>query len=157
MSGEGAWLRNSERKKFRMLHAEGWHINHKRVERIWAARGAEGTDEAAEAGQNTAQRRVVHPVSGRAGGTMSGPMISFRRGASGGRWYGVEKGQPPIDVVVHMTEAAAQPNRGERLPLLLIQRDLRGDARLAIPPRHAGLPNCTGSRQRPNPRARGIA
>ena len=44
-----------------MLHAEGWHINHKRVERIWAARGAEGTDEAAEAGQTMAQRRVVHP------------------------------------------------------------------------------------------------
>ena len=76
---------------------------------------------------------------------------------SGGRWYGVEKGQPTIDVVVHMTKAAVQPNRGERLPLLLIQRDLRGDARLAIPPRHAGLPNCRGSSQRPNPRSREFA
>ena len=77
--------------------------------------------------------------------------------ASGGRRHGVEKGQPPIDVVVQLTEAIAQPNRGERLTLLLIQRDLPGDARLAIPPRHAGLPNRTGSSQSPNPRARGIA
>jgi transposase InsO family protein len=31
-----------------LLRDQGWHVNHKRVERIWATRRAEGTEEATE-------------------------------------------------------------------------------------------------------------
>ncbi len=31
-----------------LLKTDGWHVNHKRVARIWRARGPESADEAAE-------------------------------------------------------------------------------------------------------------
>ena len=45
-----------------MLRIEGWGVNHKRVERIWEAGGAEGHAAAAEARSAVAQRRIVHPA-----------------------------------------------------------------------------------------------
>ena len=44
-----------------MLRIEGWGVNHKRVERILEAGGAEGPGAAAEAKSAVAQRRIVHP------------------------------------------------------------------------------------------------
>ena len=44
-----------------LLRTEGWHVNAKRIQRIWRREGAEGPTEATETGQAVAQRRILHP------------------------------------------------------------------------------------------------
>ena len=51
----GSYGQYGYRRITAMLRAEGWHVNHKRVECIWAARGAEGSQEAAQERASIAQ------------------------------------------------------------------------------------------------------
>jgi transposase InsO family protein len=48
-----------------MLRAEGWRVNHKRVERIWRQEGltggAKGTEETAQTGPDLVERWILHP------------------------------------------------------------------------------------------------
>ena len=45
-----------------MLRAEGWRVNHKRVERIWRQGRLESPEEATQAKPDLAKRRVVYPA-----------------------------------------------------------------------------------------------
>ena len=57
-----------------MLRAEGWVVNHKRVERIWREEGLKVPGAAAEARSAVAQRRIVHPAEA----AVSGPRLVVR-------------------------------------------------------------------------------
>ena len=56
-----AYGRYGYRRITALLRGEGWHVNHKRVERIWATGGTEGARKATQEGQAVAQRRVLRP------------------------------------------------------------------------------------------------
>lgn len=45
-----------------LLRAEGWPVNHKRVERIWRLEGLKVPPQTTEAVPALAERRVVHPA-----------------------------------------------------------------------------------------------
>ena len=56
-----------------LLRMEGWLVNHKRVQRIdLAARGAESTEETAQASTAVAQRWLLHPTAPREQGSCLG-------------------------------------------------------------------------------------
>ena len=57
----GQYGRYGYRRVTALLHAEGLARQPQAGRAHLAARGAEGSDEAAEAGQTMARRRVVHP------------------------------------------------------------------------------------------------
>jgi putative transposase len=46
-----------------MLNNSGWHVNHKRVERIWRREGAKRPTKTAEEGSALAERRFIRPAA----------------------------------------------------------------------------------------------
>ena len=44
-----------------LLRGDGWHVNHKRVERIWRREGLKVPVKQPKRGPTVAQRRVLHP------------------------------------------------------------------------------------------------
>ena len=48
-----------------MLNNSGWHVNHKRVERIWRQKRAESPAETAQEGPALAERRFVREAAAR--------------------------------------------------------------------------------------------
>ena len=44
-----------------LLRTEGWHVNAKRVQRIWWREGLKVPQKQPETGQAVAQRRILHP------------------------------------------------------------------------------------------------
>jgi len=60
-----------------MLRDEGWHVNHKRVERIWRREGLK-VPQNNPSGAGSGSTTDPASGSGRAGATMSGPTTSSR-------------------------------------------------------------------------------
>ena len=60
-----------------LLRVEGWHVNHKRVERIWRREGLKVPAKQPKRGRYGSTTAPVSG-SGRAGGTMFGPMTLSR-------------------------------------------------------------------------------
>ena len=56
-----------------MLRAEGWVVNHKRVERIWREEGLKVPERQPKRGRLWLKRRIVHPAEATSGRTTSWP------------------------------------------------------------------------------------
>ena len=59
-----------------LLRIEGWHVNHKRVERIWRQEGLKVPKRQPQAGSVVAQRWLVHPAPAAAQEPRLVPMTS---------------------------------------------------------------------------------
>ena len=59
-----------------LLRTEGWHVNAKRVQRIWRREGLKVPQKQPKRGRPVAQRRILHPSAAVLAQITSGPMTS---------------------------------------------------------------------------------